>query len=279
MLIRLLGPVEVERSGQVRGVRPPQVALALAALAWEVGRVVSVDSLLARVWGDRVPAGARHTLHTIITRIRRDVLADDGAVVRRVGGYLLDVDEFAVDVSRFRGLADLAAAGPDPGPPLGEALALWRGDPLTGLPGEWAERARHRLRDERREILLRWARLVTGHDPVAAETALSPLAEEYPLDEAVAAALIEALHAGGRTAEALAHFAQVRRTLAEELGVEPGTALRHLHRRLLRCDDTTGPARGPARLARFAHCGHDLTTTRPSFTAWHAITSASPEHE
>ncbi|MEV1172951.1 BTAD domain-containing putative transcriptional regulator, partial [Nonomuraea sp. NPDC049784] len=185
MLIRLLGPVEVERSGQMRPVRPPQVALALAALAWEVGRVVSVESLLARVWGEQVPPGARRTLYTIITRIRRDVLADDGAVVRRLGGYLLDVDESAVDVSRFRCLADQATAKPDPALPLGEALALWRGDPLTGLPGEWAERARHRLRDERRETLLRWARAMTGRDAAAAVAALSPLAEEYPLDELV----------------------------------------------------------------------------------------------
>ncbi|MFI6742504.1 BTAD domain-containing putative transcriptional regulator [Nonomuraea sp. NPDC050451] len=249
MLIRLLGPVEVERSGQTRPVRPPQVALALAALAWEVGRVVPVDTLLARVWGEQVPPGARRTLYTIITRIRRDVLGDEGAVVRRLGGYLLDVDESAVDVPRFRGLADQAMAVPDPVPPLGAALALWRGDPLTGLPGEWAERARHRLRDERREILLRWARVVTGRDAAAAVAALSPLAEEYPLDELVAAALIEALHAWGRTAEALAHFARVRRTLAEELGVEPGTALQRVHRRLLRPGDTAETARPvPAQL-------------------------------
>ncbi|MGW0194164.1 tetratricopeptide repeat protein [Nonomuraea sp. NPDC003201] len=249
MLIRLLGPVEVERSGQTRPVRPPQVALAVAALAWEVGRVVPVDTLLARVWGEQVPPGARRTLYTIITRIRRDVLADEGAVVRRLGGYLLDVDESAVDVPRFRDLADQALAVPDPVPPLGAALALWRGDPLTGLPGEWAERARHRLRDERRELLLRWARVVTGRDAAAAVAALSPLAEEYPLDELVAAALIEALHAWGRTAEALAHFAQVRRTLAEELGVEPGTPLRSVHRKLLRSGDTTEAARPvPAQL-------------------------------
>ncbi|MFI6599470.1 BTAD domain-containing putative transcriptional regulator [Nonomuraea sp. NPDC050536] len=256
MLIRLLGPVEVERSGQARPVRPPQVALALAALAWEVGRVVPVESLLARVWGERVPQGARRTLHTVITRIRRDVLADDGAVVGRLGGYLLDVDESAVDVPRFRGLAEQAAAVQDPAPLLGEALALWRGDPLTGLPGEWAERVRHRLRDERKETLLRWARTVTGRDAAAAVAALSPLAEEYPLDELVAAALIEALHAWGRTAEALAHFARVRGTLAEELGVEPGTSLRHVHRMLLRSGDATEtlrpvPAQLPVGLRHF----------------------------
>jgi DNA-binding SARP family transcriptional activator len=112
VLIRLLGPVEVERSGQSLPVRPPQVALTLAALAWHVGRVVSVESLLARVWGEAVPPGARRTLYTIITRIRRDVLADDGAVVHRLGGYLLDVDESAVDVSRFRNLADLGFPSP-----------------------------------------------------------------------------------------------------------------------------------------------------------------------
>ncbi|MEV0145240.1 MULTISPECIES: BTAD domain-containing putative transcriptional regulator [unclassified Nonomuraea] len=233
MLIRLLGPVEVERAGQARPVRPPQVALSLAALAWEAGRVVPVDSLLARVWGEAAPPGARRTLQTVIARIRRDVLADGGAVVQRVGGYLLDVDESAVDVGRFRVLAERAASVADPVAPLGEALALWRGDPLTGLSGEWAERVRQRLRDERKEALLRWARAMTGRDAAAVVRALAPLAEKYPLDELVAAVLIEALHACGRTAEALAHFALVRRTLDEELGVEPGASLQQVHRTLL----------------------------------------------
>ncbi|WP_327292395.1 AfsR/SARP family transcriptional regulator [Streptomyces sp. NBC_01198] len=241
MLIRLLGPVEVDRSGQSRPVRPPQVALVLAALAWEAGRVVPVESLLARVWGELAPAGARRTLHTVLTRVRHEVLAGDGDVVLRVGGYLLDVDESAVDVLRFRCLVKQAAEA-DPAPQLGEALALWRGDPLTGLPGEWAERARQRMRDERKETQLRWARTVTGSDPAAAAAALAPLAEEYPLDEPLAVALIEALHAGGRTAEALSHFARVRRTLAGELGVEPGTSLRQVHRMLLRSDSTTETA-------------------------------------
>lgn len=257
MLIRLLGPVELERSGQARPVRPPQVALALAALAWEVRRVVPVDSLLARVWGEQVPPGARRTLYTIITRIRRDLLMDDGAVIGRLGGYLLDVDESEVDVLRFRDLADQAVGVRDPAPLLDAALTLWRGDPLTGLPGEWAERARHRLRDERKETLLRWARAVTGRDAAAAVAALSPLAEEYPLDELVAAALIEALHACGRTAEALGHFAQVRRTLADELGVEPGATLRGIHRTLLRSGDANEtvrlvPAQLPVGLRYFA---------------------------
>jgi DNA-binding SARP family transcriptional activator/tetratricopeptide (TPR) repeat protein len=244
VLIRLLGPVEVERSGQSRPVGPPQVALALTALAWEVGRVVPVESLLSRVWGEQVPAGARRTLYTVITRIRREVLDGDGDVVRRLGGYLLDVDESAVDVLRFRRLAKSAMSAPDPAPGLAEALSLWRGDPLTGLPGEWAERAGRRLRDERKEALLDWARAVGDRDAAAVVSALSPLAEEYPLDELVSAALIEALHARGRTAEALTHFAQVRRTLARELGVEPGTSLRRVHRMLLRSGE---PATGAAR--------------------------------
>ncbi|MEU8147119.1 BTAD domain-containing putative transcriptional regulator [Nonomuraea sp. NPDC048901] len=283
MLIRLLGPVEVERSGQTNPVRPPQVALALAALAWEVGRVVSVETLLARVWGEQVPPGARRTLYTIITRIRRDVLAGDGAVVQRTGGYLLDVDESAVDVSRCRSLAYQAMAEPDPAPLLGEALALWRGDPLTGLPGEWAERARHRLRDERKATMLRWARTVTGRDAAAAVAALTPLADEHPLDELLAAALIEALHTWGRTAEALAHFARVRRTLADELGVEPGTALRRVHRMLLRSGDVAEtthvvPAQLPVDLRGFVGRAAELdrlaeaaTGDRPASAAVCAI--------
>ncbi|MEV4397949.1 BTAD domain-containing putative transcriptional regulator [Nonomuraea sp. NPDC049607] len=248
MMIRLLGPVELERADQTRPVRPPQAALALAALAWEVGRVVPAETLEARIWGERVPPGARNTLYTIITRLRREVLGDEGRVLRRVGGYQLDVAEPGVDLRRFRSLAEVAATAADPRPPLEEALALWRGDPLTGLPGEWTERVRRRLWEERKEVVLRWARTVSAEDPGAAVAALSPLAEAYPLDELVAVALIEALHEGGRTAEALARYAGVRRTIAEELGVEPGAALRDLHHLLLRTGGT-GRTTGTGRQA------------------------------
>ncbi|WP_101789472.1 AfsR/SARP family transcriptional regulator [Nonomuraea indica] len=271
MLIRLLGPVEVERTDRTGPVQPPQVALALAALAWEAGRVVSVETLLARVWGEEVPAGARRTLYTVVTRIRRDVLAGEGAVVHRPGGYLLDVDGSAVDVSRFRSLVSRAPAAPDPAPLLDEALALWRGEPLTGLPGAWAERARHRLAGERKDAVLRWARTMTGRDPAAVVTALSPLADEHPLDELLAAALVDALHAAGRTAEALAHFARARRTLADELGVEPGTALRRAHRTLLRSGEaptTTHvvPAQLPVGLRGFVGRAAELERLAASAT-------------
>ncbi|MFG3437374.1 BTAD domain-containing putative transcriptional regulator [Nonomuraea sp. NPDC047897] len=279
MLIRLLGPVEVERPGLTRPVQPPQVALALAALAWEAGRVVSVETLLSRIWGEEVPAGARRTLYTIVTRIRRDVLAGDGAVVRRPGGYLLDVDESAVDVTRFRSLAGRATAEPDPAALLDDALALWRGDALTGLPGAWAERARHRLRDERKETVLRWARTMTGRDAAAVVAVLSPLADEHPLDELLAAALAEALHASGRTAEALAHFARVRRTLADELGVEPGAALRRVHRSLLRSGDApeTGhvvPAQLPVGLSGFVGRAAELRQLTASVAVERPVTAA-----
>ncbi|MGW2157031.1 AfsR/SARP family transcriptional regulator [Nonomuraea sp. NPDC001699] len=193
MLIPLLGPVELERAGKIIPIRPPQVALALAAPAWKVGHVVSEETLENRIWGEQVPNGARKTLYTIITQIHREVLGDDGDVLGRLGGYLLDVDESAVDVTRFRTLAERAVTAPDPGPLLEEVLTLWRGEPLAGVPGEWVERARRALGEERKEVSLRWARAVT--DPGAAVAALAPL--------------IEALHCGGRTAEALARFANM----------------------------------------------------------------------
>ncbi|MER6508664.1 hypothetical protein ABT158_17710 [Nonomuraea sp. NPDC001636] len=97
-----------------------------------------------------MPNGARKTLYTIITQIRREVLGDDGDVLRRLGGYLLDVDESAVGVARFRTLAERAVTASDPGPLLEEALTLWRGEPLTGVPasgrngpeGRWARSTR-----------------------------------------------------------------------------------------------------------------------------------------
>ncbi|MEV6967621.1 BTAD domain-containing putative transcriptional regulator [Hamadaea sp. NPDC051192] len=262
MLIRLLGPVEVERGGLVRPVRPPQVALTLAALAWEAGRVVPVDALLGRVWGEHVPPGARRTLQTLITRIRHEVLAGDGTVIGRLGGYLLDVAESAVDLLRFRELAERARGEPDPASTLTEALRLWQGDPMCGLPGEWPDRVRQRLRDERKETLLRWAQVSTERDAGAVVAAVTPLVAEYPLDEPLAAVLVAALHANGRTAEALAAFARVRRTLVDELGVEPGSVLRQTHQVILRADHASAelvPSQVPGPLRGFAGRTAELT--------------------
>src|SRR5262245_15654703 len=98
--IRLLGPVEVVRADGMVVTGPPQQSLVLAALALDVGREVTMDRLVARVWADEPPDGARRSLHVHISRIRRHLPV--GAVRRSSGGYVLDLPAEDVDVHQVR---------------------------------------------------------------------------------------------------------------------------------------------------------------------------------
>jgi Bacterial transcriptional activator domain/NB-ARC domain len=121
---------------------------------------------------------------------------------------------------------------------------LWRGEPLGGLTGQWAERARRSWRQEHQDAVIAWAQAqVQAGDAAAAVAPLTELAAEHPLVEPVAAALIRALHAAGRSGAALEAYTAVRRLLAEELGTDPGPELQGLQRATLRGHaDTSTPA-------------------------------------
>jgi DNA-binding SARP family transcriptional activator len=109
---------------------------------------------------------------------------------------------------------------------LGEALGLWRGEPLAGVSGLWAARLREGLSQQRQDAVLVWekAQLQVG-DPVVVVPVLSELVEEYPLVEPLTAALMRALHAAGRSAQALDWYVITRKRLVQELGVDPGAEL------------------------------------------------------
>ncbi len=233
MHFRLIGPVELDSVGQVIEIGSPQQRLLAAALAVDAGRLVSVESLMDRVWDDP-PAAARRTLHVLISKMRR-VLEnasrrdpEDVTVVRRSGGYVLQLSPDSVDLLRFRRLADDARQidGAARVTLLRAAVELWQGEPLSGLPGNWAGRARSAWRQEYLEAAVAWAQAeLRSGDPAATIGALTSLAEEFPLAESVSVALIRALSAVCRPADALAHYARARQRLADELGIDPGTEL------------------------------------------------------
>jgi DNA-binding SARP family transcriptional activator len=225
----------------------------MAALAVDVGRPVAVDVVIERVWGTHAPDGARSAVHAHVARIRRVCEQAAGTareplcLVRRSGGYLLEAGPDQVDVHRFRQLVDQArAAGPeDPvrARLLREALDLWRGEPLSGLHGQWAARMREAWRRQHQDAAVGWARAeLSNGDPASVIGPLTGLLGEYPLAEPLAEALMRALHETGRSAEALDCYAAVRKRLAEELGTDTGPALRHLHQTILRGHRST-PAR------------------------------------
>ncbi|GAA2896059.1 AfsR/SARP family transcriptional regulator [Nonomuraea rubra] len=249
---RLLGPVElVTATGRV-DVGPPQRRSVLAALLADAGRPVPVETLVDRVWGEQPPDGARRALHSHVARIRRMLeRAGDGheaaRLVRRSGGYVLEADPERVDLHLFRRLVE-QARGSDTGRLrlLRDALALWRGEPLAGIPGAWAARVRESLRRQHLDAVVAWAdaELQAG-DPGTATGRLRDLLAEYPLVEPLAAALMRALHAAGSGAEALACYAAIRMRLSDELGTEPGAELRQLHEAILRDEPRRPPPRRP----------------------------------
>jgi DNA-binding SARP family transcriptional activator len=265
---RLLGPVEVWAGGRRVEVGQPRQRAVLAVLAADAGRTVTAEVLIDRVWDDTPPPGARRSLQAHITRIRR-VLDQAGVsenesapLVHRGGGYLLDGDPERVDLHRVRGLLD-ASRDPACTPQrraelLRLAVPLWRGEPLTGITGQWAERMRRNWQQLRSDVILAWAQaeLTVGN----AEAVVSRLAEldgENTLSEALTAALMRALRAAGRPAEALEQYATIRQRLVEELGVDPSPELKAVHESILRGDlnppapaeavmvPVTPPAAGP----------------------------------
>ncbi|NGY63580.1 tetratricopeptide repeat protein [Lentzea sp. NEAU-D13] len=262
----LLGGTAVLADGTALDLGPARQRCVLAALAVDAGRVVSVDRLMQRVWGDEPPLRVRATLLNYLSRLR---LLLGGAVVRRPGGYALEVDRSDVDLLQFSALCVRARAADDRQAEalLRQALDLWQGEALTGVEGDWAAAERDRLHQQRldaecdlTEVLLR---LGHGEDLVAALTAR---AAQWPLDERVAAQFMLALHRAGRTADALAHYRQLRDRLVGELGTDPGTAVRELHQRILDADaaltrstpETPVPRQLPGRPRWFTGRGTEL---------------------
>jgi DNA-binding SARP family transcriptional activator/Flp pilus assembly protein TadD len=247
MEFRLLGPVEVWTAGRRLDAGPAQQRAILAALLVDAGHVVPAETLIERVWGDAAPESVRQSLYSHVARIRRLLREHDSVepggprLVRRPEGYLLQIDDDELDLHRFRKLIDQAhtrSRDEDRLALLQEALGLWRGEPLSGLSRDWVTAVGERCHRLRTRAALDWAEaaLRLGRSDLVIDT-LTELVQEYPLLEPLAAELMRALYFSGRTAEALASYARVRRTLLDELGVEPCAELRTIHLALLRNDE------------------------------------------
>ncbi len=277
-MLRLLGEVSADGDSGALDLGAAKQRCVLAALAVDANRPVPLDRLAVRVWGADLPVRARATVHSYISRLRRVLAAADGlTIARRAGGYVLETRSAGdFDLRLFRDLVAQARAEPDDvesARQLTEALALWRGDALSGLPGEWAESERERLGRERltAEHDLTDIRLRSGHGPDLVPDLASRTAE-HPLDERVAGQYLLALSQAGRGAEALEHYGRVRARLVDELGTEPGDALQEIHRQLL-ADPVpptpTGSAAVPRQLpaAPASFVGHDSELAQLDATA------------
>ncbi|WP_308199211.1 BTAD domain-containing putative transcriptional regulator [Saccharothrix sp. S26] len=233
----LLGGIQAHVAGTPLDLGHARQRGVLAALLVDANRPQSLDALTERVWGDRAPKQSRTTLYGYLYRLRQ-VFADVPGVTidRTPGGYLLPVDEDAVDLHRFRRLVrrSLDVTDDEALTLVEEALGLWRGPALGGIEGTWADAVRRSLDQERWAALLHRndvALRLGRHDALIAE--LAALAEDHPLDERLAGQLVLALYRCGRQADALNHYQAVRRRLADELGADPGPQLRELHQHVL----------------------------------------------
>ncbi|MGW3995493.1 BTAD domain-containing putative transcriptional regulator [Amycolatopsis sp. NPDC004772] len=253
----LFGAVQLRVAGEPLDVGTPRQQAVLAALAVDAGRPVPMETLIDRVWGENPPEEARNVVYSHLSRIRRlldrvtELTGTPAGVTRKTAGYLLEIDPGVVDLHRFAHLVDrgndLRASDADRAAALSEALRGWRGAPLAGLHGDWAEQVRTAWHRRRLDAAVTWGELeLRLGRPGTVIGALPELAAEYPLAEPLEALLMRALHAAGRDAEAIERYAAVRARLADALGTDPGAELRALHGEILRGELPPGPRAAPA---------------------------------
>ncbi|MFG1604104.1 BTAD domain-containing putative transcriptional regulator [Actinoplanes sp. NPDC049265] len=244
---RVLGPLEVLRDGRAVELGGPKQRAVLAVLLLEAGRVVSTDRLAAALWEHDPPPTAVATLQAYLSNLRRLLRADDAApppITRRAPGYVLEPADGRLDLTEFLADADAARDAVRDGDWAGGAVAArrgldrWRGPLLGDLRDEHWVRPEAAARDERRvecaENLIT-ALLGLNRIPEAVGQA-GVLAASAPLDERAARLRMIALYRAGRSGEALGAYRDHAAALAEELGLEPGPALRELQAAILRQD-------------------------------------------
>jgi len=242
---RVLGPLEVEHDGAPVDLGRPKQRALLAMLLVNANRVVPTDRLVEDLWPGDLPADPAAALQVQVSRLRQ-VLAGCGCDAQAVlesrkPGYVLHVADEELDVARFERLADegrravAAGSATEGANRLAGALALWRGPLLADFAGEPFTRApAARLEELRVAAAEHWvdAELALGHHATMVAE-VRRLADANPLRERLWAQLMLALYRSGRQAEALRAFSELRRSLADELGIDPSPALQRLEEMVL----------------------------------------------
>ncbi|MGA9762179.1 MAG: BTAD domain-containing putative transcriptional regulator [Gaiellaceae bacterium] len=246
---RVLGPLEILDEGEPVAIGGRKQRMVLAMLLLEAGRVVSSERLIDAIWGEEPPRTATTSLQNTISQLRKQLGLD--TLVTRPPGYQLNVQPEQLDLARCRRWLD-EARGADPvrrGELLRAALALWRGTALDEFAHESFAQAEVASLEELRLTVIEQrieADLAAGrHSEVVGE--LEALVAGHPLREQFRAQLMLSLYRAGRQAEALSHYQEGRKTLVDELGLEPSPALQSLHGAILRQELPLDPrtAAGP----------------------------------
>jgi DNA-binding SARP family transcriptional activator len=255
MRFEVLGPMRISDEDESRTVTGVRQRILLAALLAHANQPLSAERLAEFVWDGAPPERAVPTLRTYVARLRRDLGPRAAArVCTRDLGYLVEVATDEVDALAFEALCQETAALLEAGDweaaaaTAASALGLWRGAALVDVPGQALRDAWLSRLDQQRVQVLEWqaeAELCLGrHEQLIPR--LRGLTEQHPLREHFQAQLMLALARAGRQAEALAAYQQARRTLVDELGIEPGLELRTLHERILEGEVDAVPTPGAA---------------------------------
>jgi DNA-binding SARP family transcriptional activator/tetratricopeptide (TPR) repeat protein len=252
LAVGVLGPLEVSTGGRPVVVTTRRLRTVLAALAVSADRTVSVDRLGAVVWDpdEDPPDDVRRTVQTYVTRLRG--LLGAGSIGTRPEGYVLHAEPDRVDALRLDRLLDAASAAPDRVTERGllaEALALWRGEPFSGISSAWLAQS------EQPRLVERYLTAVERRIDLDLDSGrhgelgpqLRALTARYPLRETLWERLLVVLARCGRQAEALDRYETIRRRLADDLGVDPGPELQQIYADLLAgSTPTAGSVAGPA---------------------------------
>jgi DNA-binding SARP family transcriptional activator len=237
---RILGPLEVADDGRLLPLGGSSQRALLALLLLHANEVVSSDVLLHELWAGEPPASGVTALQVRVSQLRKALGRAAERLETRPPGYLFRVGRDELDLERFSRLVE-EVDGAEPAVAverLREALALWRGQPLADLAYEWFTQAAIGRIEELRLVALERrieADLALGRH-AATVPELEALVSAEPLRERLRGQLMLALYRSGRQAEALEAYQEARRTLVEELGLEPSPALQELERAILRQD-------------------------------------------
>lgn len=273
----MLGSLEVWRDGRLVPIGAAKHRALLAALLIDANQVVPIDTLVARLWDEQAPDGARNTLQNYVLRLRRTLggaYGSDGPVVTDPAGYRLNVDDGSRDLDRFESLMADARRFAERGDTSRAAVLsrratdLWRARPLLDVPSERLQRDVLPVLAEKRAnaIEFRIDRDIELGRHVDVLPELRELTAAHPLRERFWAQRILALYRAGRQGDALKCYHDVCGVLSDELGVGPGTELTDLFQRMLQADpellcEGPEPRLGPAQQSRREVVGNLATET------------------
>ncbi|MFE3094149.1 tetratricopeptide repeat protein [Streptomyces sp. NPDC059248] len=241
--IRLSGSVGIWTAQCRNDLGSAKTRVALAALAWDAGRTVGVDTLIHRIWDEHPPGKARVALRVHISRIRnalRMITEDAPAIISRTNSYVMQIDPERIDLRCYISSVEQARSFRDSGD-KGEALNLldraeahWYGEPMAGMVGSWVEHLRSVVGESNLVAARTRAEILLADGKFAdAVPVLLPVAGARPADEGLAELLAVAFYGADRTAEATKLLQRTRQRVVRDIGLDAGRGLHRVQQGIL----------------------------------------------